>query len=77
MTGRLMFQLAVGLLLVVGGAAACWYAKAMWRAATKRPWLKTGPVFLGEFQTVWSIRSGGVVAIITGSFLIWMYWRHR
>jgi len=33
--------------------------------------------FLSSMHTIWSIRFGGLIALVIGIFILWVLWRNR
>ena len=70
--------LSFAAMLLTLGFSALWFTVPLWRFLTRltegrRPATDVVP----PAQTIWSIRFGGFVALLMGSFTLWMCWRNR
>jgi len=81
MDGSLMKMapvLTFAALLLTLGFIALWFTVPLWRfLARVSDGRRPATDFVPPAQALWSIRFGGLVALLMGSVLLWMYWRNR
>ncbi len=74
---KLLPQITFGFVMVVLGIAIFFFAKEICSMALKMiGQRKILFSTINSAQIMWSIRSGGIIAILIGSFVLWMSWRN-
>ena len=74
--GRLLSQIIFGTVMLILGIFLLLYESEIRAAVAKAIGESRGGLdFVDSGKVIWSIRSGGIGAIILGLFVLWMSWR--
>ncbi len=73
---KLLPQIIFGFAMVALGIMVLFFEKGICSVALRLIGQKKGLFStMGSAQITWSIRSGGIIAILIGVFVLWMSWR--